>query len=115
LSEAWPVWDGSRFEDHTTETVVSALALGRSGYERLELERCAPPFPDLFATSESTGDITIEVTCNADHDETAFRVAMSQFLDKLNKVAASSASECLKAVGDESTTTILTVAQGETF
>ena len=88
LVEVWPVPGAGYFGKETTEMVVCALALGRLGYEKVALEGREPPNPDLFADSEQTGPLAIEVTLNTDPDERIFQDAMRGFVDVLNEYVA---------------------------
>jgi hypothetical protein len=84
LIEVWPVSNGVSHDSEITEMVVSALTLGRLGYEKVTLERRRPPNPDIFADSEQSGSLAIEVTLNVDPDERAFQAAVRDFVDVLN-------------------------------
>lgn len=88
LVEVWPAPDSGPRDNPTTEMVVSALALGRLGYEQVALQARKPPNPDVFADSDRTGPIAIEVTLNMDPDERAFQDAMHEFVGVLNDVVA---------------------------
>jgi hypothetical protein len=88
LVEVWPARDGAPYNTETTEMVVSALAFGRLGYEKVALRARKPPNPDVFADAEQTGSVAIEITLNMDPDETAFQDAMRAFIGVLNKVVS---------------------------